>query len=323
MTLRMSSRRPASRPGAPRATPRAGWSGAPAAAAARPASRRGSARRSSRPSRADRGFTPGFASVLTCEDGSRHFVKAASMRAQRVFADVLPRGGAQAGRAARTAVPAPRLRWSYDGRLGRARHRARRRPAPGPALARRRPRRLPRRARDRGRAADPAARRRSALDPAVEEFAPFLAHWDDVRADPPRLPHLDDAAALAGQYADVVAGDTLVHTDVRDDNCCSTATGGRGLRLELAGRRRRLARLALPADRPPRRRARRRGGARRAPAAARRARRVHRLRARAGHGYFLKSAADPVPPTSPYLRDHQRWQGEVCWEWLCERRGWA
>jgi hypothetical protein len=29
-----------------------------------------------------------------------------------------------------------------------------------------------------------------------------------------------------------------------------------------------------------------------------------------------------VPPTSPFLRIHQRWQGEVCWEWLCERRGW-
>jgi hypothetical protein len=32
------------------------------------------------------GFTPGFASVLTCEDGSRHFVKAASNAAQRMFA---------------------------------------------------------------------------------------------------------------------------------------------------------------------------------------------------------------------------------------------
>ena len=33
------------------------------------------------------GFTPGFASVLVCEDGSRHFVKAASVKAQRLFAD--------------------------------------------------------------------------------------------------------------------------------------------------------------------------------------------------------------------------------------------
>ena len=39
-------------------------------------------------------------------------------------------------------------------------------------------------------------------------------------------------------------------------------------------------------------------------------------------GYFFKSADDPVPPTSPYIRDHQRWQGEVLWQWLGERRGW-
>ena len=40
-------------------------------------------------------------------------------------------------------------------------------------------------------------------------------------------------------------------------------------------------------------------------------------------GYFLKSAEDPVPPSSPFIRDAQRWQGEVCWDWLRERRGWA
>ena len=39
-------------------------------------------------------------------------------------------------------------------------------------------------------------------------------------------------------------------------------------------------------------------------------------------GYFFTQATQPVPPTSPYIRDHQRWQGEVCWEWLAERRGW-
>ena len=39
-------------------------------------------------------------------------------------------------------------------------------------------------------------------------------------------------------------------------------------------------------------------------------------------GYFFKSGDDPVPPTSPHIRDHQRWQGEVLWQWLCERRGW-
>ncbi len=39
--------------------------------------------------------------------------------------------------------------------------------------------------------------------------------------------------------------------------------------------------------------------------------------------YFLMSAAQPVPPTSPYIRDAQWWQGEVCWRWLVERRGWT
>ena len=40
-------------------------------------------------------------------------------------------------------------------------------------------------------------------------------------------------------------------------------------------------------------------------------------------GYFFRQSDQPVPPTSPYLRDAQRWQGEVCWDWLCERRGWS
>jgi hypothetical protein len=39
-------------------------------------------------------------------------------------------------------------------------------------------------------------------------------------------------------------------------------------------------------------------------------------------GYFFKTGDEPAPPTSPHLRDHQRWQGEVVWRWLCERRGW-
>jgi hypothetical protein len=39
-------------------------------------------------------------------------------------------------------------------------------------------------------------------------------------------------------------------------------------------------------------------------------------------GYFLHQAGQPVPPTSPYLLDAQRWMGEVTWDWLAERRGW-
>jgi hypothetical protein len=40
-------------------------------------------------------------------------------------------------------------------------------------------------------------------------------------------------------------------------------------------------------------------------------------------GYFFKQRDEPVPSNSPHLRAHQSWQGEVCWAWLCERRGWS
>ena len=40
-------------------------------------------------------------------------------------------------------------------------------------------------------------------------------------------------------------------------------------------------------------------------------------------GYFLRQGEQPTRPTSPYLRDHQRWMGQVTWDWLCERRAWT
>jgi len=59
------------------------------------------------------GFTPGFASVLTCRDGSRHFVKAASLKAQRPFAESYREEARKlAGLPATT--PAPRLLWKHD-----------------------------------------------------------------------------------------------------------------------------------------------------------------------------------------------------------------
>jgi len=60
------------------------------------------------------GFTPGFASVLVCEDGSRHFVKAASNVAQRPFAESY-REEARKLSALPESVPAPSLRWYDDG----------------------------------------------------------------------------------------------------------------------------------------------------------------------------------------------------------------
>ena len=269
------------------------------------------------------GFTPGFASVLECEDGSRHFVKAASTKAQRMFAEAY-REEARKLAALPEAAPAPRLLWTLDVddwfALSTEYVDARppRRPWRRPELQR---------CLDMLAAAVPVLTPPPAdlaLPPASEEFADWPAHWDHLRTARPDLPHLEEAAALAGRYVEAMAGETLVHTDVRDDNILLTADG-RALLCDwnwpLVGAAWLDSLFLLIGPR---------GDGLDVGAVI------------AGHpllsvvpdeaidivlalvtGYFLKSADDPVPPTSPFIRDAQRWQGEVCWEWLRERRGWA
>jgi hypothetical protein len=266
------------------------------------------------------GFTPGFASVLTCADGSRHFVKAASTAAQRMFADSYREEARKLG-GLPPEVPAPRLLWMADADwvvLGLEYVEA---SAP----------RRPWRPRDLDRCLDALEVVADVLTPAPDglhlepmaaELASWPAFWDDVRSHRP-LPHADEAAALAASYAEAVAGDTVVHTDVRDDNVLLATDGrtllcdwnwptagapwvdslialigprGDGLDVEAVIGQRRLLR-DVPAEH------------------------VDRVLALVC-GYFQKSAADPVPAASPYVREAQRWQGEVCWDWLGQRRGW-
>lgn len=268
------------------------------------------------------GFTPGFASVLTCVDGSRHFVKAASTKAQRAFAESY-RVEAQKLASLPAGVPAPRLVWLHDANdwvvLGIEYVEA-----SCPAR--------PWRQSELEAALDALELAADALTPApaglgLDTFADDLAawpgYWQHVRATRPGLPHLEEAAGLASRFAEVTEGLTLVHTDVRDDNILLTPDGrallcdwnwpvlgaawldtlmllvgpcGDGLDVETVLKERRLIRdvpdehidimLALFA------------------------------------GYFFKAGDDPVPPTSPHLRDAQRWQLDVVWAWLGERRGW-
>lgn len=277
----------------------------------------------------DSGFTPGFASVLTCADGSRHFVKAASTTAQSMFADAY-REEARKLAALPSGIPAPRLRWVHDDR-----------DAPGgwvvlgieyvDARAPHRPWRL-----DELDAcldlceviADrltPAPAGLS-LEPFDEDVAHWPGYWDDVpRSRPDWSPgHIAEAAALARLSLTVMSGSTLVHTDVRDDNLLLRPDGtawicdwnwptlgpdwldslvlmigprGDGLDVDalLAGRR-------LTRDVP--------------------AEHLDAVLALIT-GYFVYSADLPVPPTSPHIRDAQRWQEQVCWAWLAERRGWV
>ena len=268
------------------------------------------------------GFTPGFASVLTTADGGRHFVKAASVVAQRAFAEAYREEAAKL-QTIPAAVPAPRLLWVLDAddwvvvATEYVEGRAPARPWAASDLAA-----------VSAMLVDAAA----ALTPAPEElttFAEEAADWPDlwskVRLAYPNLPadRVDEAAALAGRFAEATDGDTLVHCDVRDDNLILGESGdvwlcdwnwpvrgaawidsltlligprGDGLDVEAH-----LAVHPLLASVP--------------------AEDVDAVLALLA-GYFLDSATHPVPPTSPYIREAQRWQGEVCWDWLSERRGW-
>jgi len=134
---------------------------------------------------------------------------------------------------------------------------------------------------------------------------------------------LAEAARLAARMPEATAGETLVHLDVRDDNLIIAPDGrvhlcdwnwpvrgaawidslvlligpwGDGLDVE-----RHLAEHPLLATVP--------------------AEDVDTVLALLA-GYFLHSATLPVPTSSPYLRRSAQWQGEVCWDWLSERRGW-
>src|SRR3954447_4783020 len=174
------------------------------------------------------GFTPGFASVLLCEDGSRHFVKAASVKAQRMFAEAYREEARKLSLLPPTA-PAPQLLWLHDEDdwvvlgIEHVESRAPRRPW---------------RPADLEACVSMADQLAQALTPApaelagesfAAEFAGWPAYWEQVRADLPALPgiaeHLDEAAALAERFADVADGDTLVHTDIRDDNLLLAADG--------------------------------------------------------------------------------------------------
>ena len=273
------------------------------------------------------GFTPGFASVLVCEDGGRHFVKAASLKAQRMFAESY-REEIRKLTALPVEVPAPRLLWSHDADdwvvlateyvEGRAPRRPWRQAELDACV----------RLTELVATQLTPAPSELALDSFAAENAELPASWDELPVSIPELAGYDDhrteAAALAARLVEVTAGETLVHTDIRDDNLLLTVDGrallcdwnwpvvgaawidavmlmvgprGDGLDVEAT-----LAASPLTRDVP--------------------AESIDVLIALLV-GYFLRSATLPVPPTSPYMRDHQRWQGEVCWNWLAERRRWT
>lgn len=267
----------------------------------------------------DAGFTPGFASVLVCEDGSRHFVKAASVKAQRMFAESYL-AEIRVLRALPETVPAPRLVWALEDDWvaletsyvdGRA------------------PRR-PWSAADLDACLDACEAMVGPLTPSplevpafAEEHAEVPALWDGVRERFDLGAIGEEAQALAEGFAAHTGGETAVHMDLRDDNVLIDASGdvwfcdwnwlARGpawmdsLTLLIGPAVDDLDVEAVIAARPLLRDV--------DPAA------IDAVLALLV-GYFLHAAALPVPPSSPHLREHQQIQGEALWAWLARRRGW-
>jgi aminoglycoside phosphotransferase (APT) family kinase protein len=268
------------------------------------------------------GFAPGLASVLTCADGSQHFVKAASLKAQKAFA-LSYREEARRLRTLPPASPAPRLAWVHDADDW---------VVLGIEYAAGRPPARPWTADDLAACSAALVAAADTLTPApglgvaafAEEWADLLGHWDEIAELQPDLPldQVAEAAALAHRIEEAAAGETLVHGDVRDDNLLLGADqvwlcdwtwptrgaawidslalliGPRGDGLDVETH---IAAHPLLADVP--------------------AEHIDIVLAFLA-GHFLWSCAQPVPSSSPYLRKAQAWQATVVWEWLAERRGW-
>lgn len=267
----------------------------------------------------DSGFTPGFASVLTTEAGTRGFVKAASRLAQREIAASY----AEEGRKLTVlgeGIPSPRLEWVHDDDawvvLGFE------------AVDARQPRR-PWRPAELDRALDLAeaiARATDSvpadlrLDPVLADLPQLLTGWDDAPDD---WPHRDEAAALAAAIADVPA-DHFVHCDLRDDNVL-LADDGRTLACDwnwpaLGPVWQDTVDLLISAHGD---------GIDVAPLLASRA---LTREADPDHvdawiaalcGFMLSARSRPSPRSSPHLRTHTDWYAEAAWSLLARRRGWS
>lgn len=269
----------------------------------------------------DAGYTPGLASVVSCADGSRHFLKAASTKAQKYAADSY-RIEARKLRTLPPSVAAPRLQWTIEAddwvvlAIEYVEGRAPLRPWTADDLA---------------ACSDMLVATAAALTPApglgVPTFAEELGSWAELWTTRlAHLPHAAECAALTARIGEVSAGETLVHCDVRDDNLlfedgddaprvwlCDwnwpvrgaawidsllLLIGPRGDGLDVEAH---LAAHPLLGS---------------VPAEDVDVVLAHLL------GYFTAAADLPRVSNSPYLRTVAAWQRDVLLRWLSERRAW-
>lgn len=173
-------------------------------------------------------------------------------------------------------------------------------------------------------AAPSAAGPFSGLPTATEALAEDLSGWHRVAADPPpdldpwTAAHLDDLRALGDRGVAALAGDTVVHSDLRADNLLLTRDGEVRLvdwpwacvgpawldsalllvNVNLFGGHDTTALLHACAARFD-------------------ADEADLVAVLAGlAGYFTHSSRKPPPPGLPTLRDFQREQGDALLAWL-------
>lgn len=280
------------------------------------------------------GFTSGFAAVLRGPDGPV-FVKAANARDNAVVADCYQRE-ALINQALPDEVPAPRLRWveetedgwvilGFDAVAGGRMPSTPWKPdelastldaytVTAEALA-----------------TPSAALQQVGLKP-IGDGSDF-ADWRDITGSttsadilPAWVPtnRLQALAALEAQWRQAVAGDAVLHHDLRQDNvlidisdaawicdwnwpCLGASWFDLVLLLATAHADGHDA-TTLFTDHPT-------------------ARGVDDQQLDAAlaalSGFFLVSGAQPAADWSPYIRQHQTWCGEVTLRWLADRRGWA
>jgi aminoglycoside phosphotransferase (APT) family kinase protein len=279
------------------------------------------------------GFSPGVAARLLTADGRRFFAKAAGPKPNRLT-PLAHRREAAVTAALPEEAPVPRLLWSHDEGEGGwvvvvFEDVEGRNPA------------VPWRADELDQTLDAIASLSELLTPsplpreAVARAAGWEVvagqHWRRVREelregrlDAWSARHLDGLVALEVEAPSAVAGDTLLHLDLRADNLLLTP--GNGV-LVVDWPHARVGAswvdvvffapsVAMQGGPPPEELLARHPHGRRADPEA-----ITAVVA-AVAGFFTTEGLQPAPPGLPTLRAFQLAQGEVARSWLSHRTGW-
>jgi Phosphotransferase enzyme family len=277
------------------------------------------------------GFSPGVAARLQSESGHRVFIKAVGPE-PNPFVPAIHRREATIVQALPIEAPVPRLLWSYDEGDGgwvvlafedvEGRHPA-----------------MPWRPDELSRVLDAVTALSASLTPsplsppvvgtASEEIAERLCGWRLLRDQPPgqlddwSVHHLDALAALETAAPAAVAGDTLLHLDVRADNLLLTwdrvfvvdwplaCVGAAWLDLLFFA-----PSVTMQGGPSPEELIDRHPTCRTVDPDAITA------TVTAIAGFFTHRALQPPPPGLPTVRAFQAAQGVVARRWLAERTGW-